>query len=755
MVEVGKRLEELINELLALHSLGRVAEMEQRARAILKSFAGAPILRELLGVALASQGRYPEALPHFERAARDHPDDPQFWNNLALCQCELKQYGPAEQSLRRSLALHPASIETLVALGRVLHLLQRGEEARGVLEAALAAAPGHPAAHYHLGEVLAARDRLEEAEQHLRLAIAAAPGVAAAHNELGNVLLRRGLAAQAEASFRHAITLDPSSPITYVNLALALSARDRSGEAADAARSALAALGGVAPKVHDGNLELLDLIANVLDGAGATGEALGLYKATVKFRNEPRRAIWSIYAARRACDWDFAALLEPQACRIGESGSGPIDDSAPWRLLSLAGASASQQLAAARRSAQHVIDAVAPTTISTAFRARTHERLRIGYFSGDLYSHPVPHLMVGVIEHHDRARFEVIGYDFSPPADDDYRRRFESAFDRMVVVAAMSHQEAAECMARDEVDIVIDLAGWTKRARPAVLAARPAPVQVQWLGYPGTLGAPWIDYIVADGVIIRPQDEPHYAEKIIRLPRTYQANDDKRVVAPAQQRSAHGLPDDAIVFCSFNGAFKITPEVFDCWLTLLQAVDGSVLWLLQPEDMAVQALTARAAARGLDPARIVFAPMAAPAEHLARLALGDLALDSFPYGSHTTASDALWAGVPLIGLAGETFASRVSASILTAADLPELITYSLDDYYRLALRLAGDREELARLKAHVAALRKSSRLFDTAGFTRDLERALAAIWERHCDGRPPGHVTIDRAGAAHWGDVAP
>ncbi len=755
MVEVGKRLEESINELLALHGLGRVAEMEQRARAILKSFAGTPILRELLGVALASQGRYAEALPHFERAARDLPADPQFWNNLALCQSELKQYVPAEQSLRRSLALHPASIETLVALGRVLHLLRRGEEARGVLEGALAAAPGHPAAHYHLGEVLAARDRLEEAEQHLRLAIAAAPGVGAAHNELGNVLLRRGQPGQAEASFRHAITLDPSSPISHVNLALALSAQDRGGEAADAARSALAALGGVAPKVGDDNLNLLDLIANVLDGAGATGQALSLYRATIQFRNEPQRAIWSIYAARRACDWDFAALLEPQACRIGESGSGGIDDSAPWRLLSIANASASQQLAGARRSAQRVIEAVATTAISAAFRARARERIRIGYFSGDFYSHPVPHLMVGVIEHHDRARFEVIGYDFSPPAADDYRRRFERAFDRMIPIAAMSHQEAAQCMARDEVDIVIDLAGWTKRARPAVLATRPAPVQVQWLGYPGTLGAPWIDYIVADGVIIRPQDEPHYAERIIRLPHSYQANDDKRAVAPAQPRSAHGLPDDAIVFCSFNGAFKLTPEVFDCWLKLLQAVDGSVLWLLQPEDMAVQALIARAASRGLDPARIVFAPMASPPEHLARLALADLALDSFPYGSHTTASDALWAGVPLIALAGETFASRVSASILTAAGLPELITSSLDEYYGLALRLAGDRAELARLKARVAALRKGSPLFDTARFTRDLERALAAIWQRHCDGQPPGNVTIDREGAAHWGDVAP
>jgi len=747
-------LQDSINELLGLHSLGRHADMEQRARAALKSFAGTAILRELLGVALAAQRRFADALPHFERAARDHPGDPQFWDNLALCQCELKRYAQAEQSLRRSLALHPGSIEALVALGRLLHLLKRYEEARGTLERVLVLAPGHPAAHYHLGEVLAGLDQFEQAEQHLRLAIAAEPGVAATHNALGSVLLRRGLRGQAEACFRHAIALDPTSPVSHANLALVLSLQGRSEEAADAARSALAAFGGPEPAVDGDNLDLLDLIANVLDGGGCTGEALQIFKAGIRYKSEPRRAIWAIYAARRACDWDFASLLEPKACLIGEV-EGSIDESAPWRLLFLAGASASQQLAAARRSAQRVVDALPRPAGAPAMRTSTRECIRIGYVSGDFYSHPVPHLMVGVIEQHDRARFEVVGYDFSPPADDDYRRRFEAGFDRLVPIAAMSDHEAALLIARDEIDIVVDLAGWTKRARPAVLAARPAPVQMQWLGYPGTLGAPWIDYIVADSVLIRRQDERHFSEKIIRLPHTYQANDNKRAAACTQERSAYGLPEEAIVFCSFNGTFKLTPDMFECWLRLLQAVDRSVLWLLQPEDVAVRALAARAAARGIDPARIIFAPMVPPSEHLARAAQADIALDCFPYGSHTTGSDALWAGIPLIGLAGDTFASRVSASILTAAGLPELIATSLDDYYGLALRLAGDREELKRLKSRVRELRGNCALFNTERFTRDLEHAFAAIWERHNGGLPPDHVTMDQAGTAHWGGIAP
>jgi protein O-GlcNAc transferase len=481
-------------------------------------------------------------------------------------------------------------------------------------------------------------------------------------------------------------------------------------------------------------------VANVLDGAGCTGEALGIYKATIKFRPEPQRAIWAIYAARRACDWEFAAILEPEACRIGEEGSS-IDESAPWRLLSLAGASASMQLAAARKCAQRIAGAVQPVGRPAAVRAAT-ARLRIGYVSGDFYSHPVPHLMVGVIEQHDRSKFEVIGYDFSPPATDEYRKRFEQGFDRLVPIADVPDRDAAKRIADDEVDIMIDLSGWTRRARPTVLAARPAPVQLQWLGYPGTVGAPWIDYIVADKVLVRPQEEVNFSEKIIRLPHTYQANDDKRAVARRMGRSAYGLPDDAVVFCSFNSVFKVTPDVFECWLKLLEAVAGSVLWLLQPEDAAVAALTAKAASRGIDPARIVFAPIVSPPEHLARATEADLALDPFPYGSHTTASDALWAGVPLIALMGETFASRVSASVLTAAGLPELIVTSLEDYHRLALRLASDREELKRLHSRVRDLRGTSPLFDTVRFTRDLEAAFAAAWERHCAGLAPDHIAI-------------
>jgi predicted O-linked N-acetylglucosamine transferase (SPINDLY family) len=267
-------------------------------------------------------------------------------------------------------------------------------------------------------------------------------------------------------------------------------------------------------------------------------------------------------------------------------------------------------------------------------------------------------------------------------------------------------------------------------------------VQVQWLGYPGTMGASWIDYVIADRILIPPGHELHFSEKVIRLPDTYQPSDDKRPIGEPRTRTDHGLPDDAFVFCSFNQVFKITPEVFSVWMELLKAVDHSVLWFLTPAQAASEALLREAANRGVNPARIVFAPRLPIPEHAARLVHADLALDCFPYGSHTTASDVLRAGVPLVALAGETFASRVSASILTAAGLPELTTTSLDDYRELALMIATDRERLALLKSRVRNECRASALFDTQRFTRNLEKAYLAAWNRYESGQPPDHIDV-------------
>jgi protein O-GlcNAc transferase len=734
-------LQESVNELMMLHAMGRFTDMEQRARGFLKSFSGAPILCEFLGLALAGQHRYNDALSYFQRAARGAPDDAQFWENLASCQLQMGDLAEAERSLRRALTLEPGSVSTLSTLASVLCSLKRHDKAAIAAERALAIAPRDPAANFQRGRILAEQSELAAAERHLRLALAVGPNLAAVHNELGNVLRRQGALNEAEASFRLAIELEPTNPAGYANLGLVMGALHRRDDAIAAAHAALEALGEPGENLSVDHLRLLDILADVLDGADCSDQALNIYQVALKARPEPLRALCAVHAARRACDWDFAAAHEPLALRVSEANVA-IDDSAPWRLLNLAGASAAMQLAAARKCAQHVLDTQLPVIRRPAAGARTYPRLRVGYFCGDFLNHATAHLITGVIEAHDRAAFQIIAYDFSPPATDEYRSRLEAAFERIVPIGHLSNRDAAQRIVDDGVDIIIDINGWTDRSRPTVLAPRPAALQVAWLGYPGSLGAPWIDYVVADNVLVPAADEFDFSEKIIRLPDTYQPNDDKRMVAEPFDRVACGLPDDAFVFCSFNQIYKVTPEIFEVWLQLMAAIDHSVLWLLEPQRVAADALRTRLVSRGLDPDRLVFAPMVLAPEHRARVVLADLALDSFPYGSHTTASDMLWAGVPLVALMGETFASRVSASILTAAGLPELIAKSLDDYQRLALRLASDREELARLKLRVQDQRRTAALFDTARFTRNLETAFIAIWERHMSGLAPDHVAI-------------
>jgi protein O-GlcNAc transferase len=734
-------LQDAVNELMMLHAMGRFTDMEQRARVFLKSFSGAPVLFEFLGMALAGQHRYNDALNYFQRAARSAPDDAQFWENLASCQVQIGDFAEAERSFKRALTLEPKSITALATLAGVLHTLNRDDEAQIVAERAVAVSPRDPASNYQLGNVLLAKAEYDRAEHHLRLALAAGPNVAAVQNVLGTLLIQKREFYEAEACLRRAIDLNPGDPMGYVNLALVFLATDRRIAAADAARIALETRATAPPLPPAADVHLLHLIASMLDGAGHSAEAVNIYKGPLQVPLNPIQALAANYAARQVCDWDFAATLEPAACRAADVGA---DTTVPLRLLSLPSATPALQLAAARRAAETVLRIPLPV-LQHGARGPGRTRLRVGYFSGDFFEHATAHLISGVIEAHDRAGFEILAYDFSPPVEDEYRSRLLRAFDRLVPIGHMSNNAAAQRIADDAVDILVDVSGLTKRSRPAVLAPRPAALQVAWLAYPGTLGSPWIDYAIADDVVAPTSGAQYFSEKIIRLPDTYQPCDDKRPVAQARTRGDYGLPEDAFVFCCFNQIFKLTPEVFEVWLRLLEGVDRSVLWLLEPQQAAATVLRDRLALRGLDPGRLIFAPTAPPAEHRARVAVADLALDCHPYGSHTTASDMLWAGVPLVALSGDTFASRVSASVLTAAGLPELITRSLDEYEQLALRLAMDRAQLAELKGRLQAHRATAALFDTARFTRNLERALTAIWERHAGGLPPDHVSIGAA----------
>jgi len=351
--------------------------------------------------------------------------------------------------------------------------------------------------------------------------------------------------------------------------------------------------------------------------------------------------------------------------------------------------------------------------------------------------------MAELFELHDHNRFELIAFDNGWDDGSAIRRRIERAFDAIVDIAQLGDAEAAAAIRGRQVDILVNLNGYFGLGRQGVFSQRPCPVQVNWLGFPGTLGTDYIDYIVADRHVIPPGHDAYYAEKVVRLPDTYQPNDRQRRIAErAPGRAEVGLPGAGFVFCCFNNSYKVTPDVFDVWMSLLRRVDGSVLWLLENNHEAVRNLRGEAQRRGVAPERLVFAPRMHLDDHLARHRLADLFLDTLPYNAHTTASDALWAGLPLLTCTGSTFPGRVAGSLLHAVGLPELITHSLEDYGALALRLATSPGELAAVRAKLAANRATCPLFDTDRFRRHIESAYVTMWERYQRGAAPESFAV-------------
>jgi predicted O-linked N-acetylglucosamine transferase (SPINDLY family) len=436
-----------------------------------------------------------------------------------------------------------------------------------------------------------------------------------------------------------------------------------------------------------------------------------------------------VWSALHCCDWrDLDARI--RALRDQVRRDIPA---APFTLLAVCDAPAEQLHCAAR----HVREALpAQPPLARATRSAPG-RIRLVYLSADFHEHATAYLMARLFELHERSRFELIGVSYGPDDRSAMRERVVRAFDRFIDVREMSDAAAARTIAGLQPGILVDLKGHTAQSRLGILAHRPAPLQIAYLGYPGTSAAPFIDYLIADRVVIGAQEEDLYSEKIAYLPHSYQANDDTVVLAAAPPREALGLPPQAFVFCCFNAAYKLTPRFFDIWMRLLARLPASVLWLFDPGPAGVRNLRVAARTRGVEPERLIFASRVGHAQHLARQQRADLFLDTLPYNAHTTASDALWAGLPLVTCAGTTFAGRVAASLVMAAGLPELVTHSPADYEALALSLAREPQALARVREKLARNRAGAPLFDSARFCGDLERAYLQMWEIQQRGEAP------------------
>jgi predicted O-linked N-acetylglucosamine transferase (SPINDLY family) len=439
----------------------------------------------------------------------------------------------------------------------------------------------------------------------------------------------------------------------------------------------------------------------------------------------------------RICRWD--GLKEKIENLLGQVDAGE-PAAPPFPLLAMP-SSPRQQLEAASQVFRDspVFDGRYPSLLKRTGAGK----LRLGYFSSDLYSHATAHLIAGMFEAHDRSQFEIIGFAFGGDEADPMRQRIAKAFDRLIDVSNMPERKIADMSRELGIHIGVDLKGHTKDSRPRIFAPRAAPIQVNYLGYPGTMGAACFDYIIGDPVVTPREHSAHFSERIVSLPHCYQVNDSKRHRPDRSfSRRELGLPEKGFVFCCFNNSFKILPGVFDIWMRLLIAVEGSVLWLLEDSPAARKNLRTEAQKRNVSPDRLVFATRVPVLDHLARHRAADLFLDTFPYNAHTTASDALWMGLPLLTRRGETFAGRVAASLLTAIALPELIAESDEHYESRARALATRPEMLASVKRRLEINRQSCPLFDTARYTRNIEAAYQRMWQRYESGVAPEHFTI-------------
>ena len=619
-------------------------------------------------------------------------------------------------------ATHPRQVSesaiSAFAQGCDLAGQNRTIEALARFDHAIAIEPRFAEALTNRGAVLLALKKPDEALLSFDAALAIDPGLVEAWNNRGNVLSALGRHDEAVASYDRVLTARPQLFEAQMNRGTALLASRRTGEALASYDQAF--------QIRPDNADALNGRANALFELKRFEEAIGDYEAVFRLAPEHPYVAGNLAFSRlHCCDWRFLrADRERLSTAIGQSK--PVVN--PFQNLALSSSARVQKQCAALWVADKYPAAPKPLWNSERYG---HERIRIAYLSSDFRDHAVAQSLAGVVERHDRTRFETTAMSWGPPDESEMRARLIGAFDRFIDAEGMSDSELARRMREMEIGIVVDLMGFTGECRPGVLALRPAPIQVNYLGFPGTMGAPYMDCLIADRVVIPESDRGDYSESIAYLPDCYLPTDSKRRIANVPARHEAGLPETGFVFASFNNSYKLSPELFDIWMRLLRAIDGSVLWLSSVNAAAARNLRREAEARSVHADRLVFAPFLARSEdHLARLTLADLFLDTLPYNAHATAADALWAGVPLVTARGSTFAGRVATSLLQAVGLTELIAETLEAYETLALNLARDVSALAAVKAKLAANRETHALFDPASFTRHLEGAYLTLWER-------------------------
>ena len=684
-----------------------------------------------LGIIYLGSGRYSDADRLFAVASQINSQSPELFYNRG---CALQNLGKNTEALAcfaHALALKPDFAEARNNRGVTLLALQRYKEALACFDRVLAANPSLAMVHSNRATALLGMEEPEAALEAANAALRVSPKLVSALFARGSALTRLGHHEEALTQFDAALAVDPSyvDAITHRGITLAL--LNRHEEALPNYNRALA--------LKPGDIEILYNRGTSLLALRRFEEALPDCDAVLRKDPQFKYARGNLlYARLSCCDWRGLAEEKEKATnglRAGLRALRPLQEVA-----------ISDSPAEIQQCSRIWMKHEAPPSADPVWRGERydHDRIRVAYVSADFRRHPVGVLTAGIFEHHDKTRFETFAISLSQDDGSDIRKRAQHAFEHFIDIRDKSDVEAAKLLRDLEIDIAVDMTGFTENAMTALFARRPSGLQVNYLGFPGTMGAPYIDYVLADRFIVPEEQQAYYDEKVVYLPHSYLPNDRGRAIAERTPgRAEASLPESGFVFCSFNMVYKIAPYMFDLWMRLLGKIQNSVLWLPHSNASAVGNLRREAEVRGIKGDRIVFAPyVAAPDEHLARLRLADLFLDTLPYNAHATACDALWAGLPIVTLLGNTFAGRVGASLLSAVGLPELIAKSPRKYEELALRLARDPGALAAIKDKLARNCLTEPLFDTAGFTRNLEAAYETMWRRHQNGEPPATFAV-------------
>ena len=715
---------------ILLTHLKRFAEAEPYIKKAMELTPNSDATLYNYGIILKSLNRPAEALERFTHALSINPNLAETWNNRGTILNELKRYDEAIADFNKAIALNQGYAEAYANSGKSLNLLERYEEASAAYDKALAINPDLVEAWIGRGGSCTELKHYDEALAAYDKALTIKPDLVEASLGRGDVLSHLKRYNEALAAYAKALFIKPDQEYAWLGRGNICTELRHYDEALTAYAKALS----IKPDLENAWIGR----GNALMYSQRHDEALAAYDRALSLKpGSPGVESLRFLCKMNVNDWsNFRDECEHLILGVKNNKA----NTNPFSLIAIS-ASREDQLKCAKLWIDENYRASAkPLWIGEIY---THDRVRVGYVSADFRQHAISFLMAGMFECHEKTQFEITAISIGPDDGSELRNRVKNAFADFVDGRLLSDDEIAHRIRQKEIDILVDLNGFTQDARTGIFVRRPAPIQVNYLGYPGTMGARYIDYIIADRTLVPQSHQQDYSEKIVYLPHSYQVNDRKRAISEKPlSREDVGLPRDGFVFCCFNNSYKILPDVFDSWMRIVKKVEGSVLWLLETNETATRNLRKEVKARGIDPERLIFAKRLRAADHLARHRLADLFLDTRPYNAHTTASDALWAGLPVLTFLGETFAGRVAASLLNAIGLPDLITTTLEAYEQLAFDLATHPEKLLAIKRKLAENRDTTPLFDTKLFTKHIEAAYTMIYERYQNGLAPDHIII-------------